>query len=148
MDNAYRNRLRILLSLGEMVADLIEELRAQGALVHVYVFFTSDSGYHLGEHRLKLSKWPAYEEAIRVPMSVRGPGVPAGQTIKQTALNTDLAPVIEALAGIYAPAFVDGRSLSPLLSDATPASWRSAFLLEQLERRRRRNPADQTYAAI
>ena len=72
VDNAYRNRLRMLLSLDEMVAHLVEELRATGELENTYVFFTSDNGYHLGEHRLKLGKRTAYEEAIRVPLTVRG----------------------------------------------------------------------------
>ena len=130
VDNAYRNRLRMLLSLDDMVAGLIEELRATGELENTYVFFTSDNGYHLGEHRINLGKRTAYEEAARVPLAVRGPGVPVGLTMKQTALNIDFAPTFAELAGATVPAFVDGRSLTPLLIDTPPATWRSAFLLE------------------
>ena len=148
VDNAYRNRLRMLLSLDEMVAGLIEELRATGEMENTHVFFTSDNGYHLGEHRLKMGKRTAYEEAIRVPLSVRGPGVPAGQTVKQTALNIDLAPTIAELAGIFAPGFVDGRSLTPLLSDTPPATWRSAFLLEHWNGGGGAPQQTPTYAAI
>jgi N-acetylglucosamine-6-sulfatase len=72
VDNAYRNRLEMLLSLDEMVAGLIEELRATGELENTYLFFTSDNGYHLGEHRLKVGKRTIYEEAARIPLAVRG----------------------------------------------------------------------------
>jgi N-acetylglucosamine-6-sulfatase len=146
--NTYRNRLRMLLSLDEMVAGLIEELRATGELENTYVFFTSDNGYHLGEHRINVGKRTAYEEAIRVPLSVRGPGVPAGQTVKQTALNIDFAPTIADLARISAPAFVDGRSLMPLLSDAPPVAWRSAFLLEHWNGGGGAPEQTPTYAAV
>ena len=121
----------MLLSLDEMVASLAEELRATGELENTYVFFTSDNGYHLGEHRLDRGKRTAYEEAIKVPLVVRGPGTLAGGSAEQMALNVDLAPTIAELAGVTAPTFVDGRSLVPLLGGAPPsASWRSAFLIE------------------
>jgi len=130
IDNAYRNRLRLLLSLDEMVAGLVEELRAAGELENTYVFFTSDNGYHLGEHRIGLGKRTVYEEAVRVPLAVRAPGVPAGRAVEQMALNVDFAPTIAELAGVSAPSFVDGRSLVPLLGATPPATWRSDFLIE------------------
>ncbi len=132
VDRTYQGRLRLLLSLDEMVAGLIEELRATGELDNTYVFFTSDNGYHLGEHRLSKGKRTAYEEALRVPLAVRGPGVPTGASAEQMALNIDFAPTIAELAGVPASEFVDGRSLAPLLDGSPPAtsSWRSAFLVE------------------
>jgi len=120
----------MLLSLDEMVAGLIEEMEAAGKLDNTYVFFTSDNGYHLGEHRIGLGKRTAYEEAVRVPLAVRGPGVPAGASAKEMSLNIDFAPTFAELAGVSVPEFVDGRSLVPLLSGASPATWRSAFLIE------------------
>ena len=48
----------------------------------------------------------------------------------QMALNNDLAPTFASLAGLTPPGFVDGRSLSPLLSTSPPSSWRSALLVE------------------
>ena len=77
-------------------------------------------------------KTTAYEEDIRVPMVVRGPGVPAGERIAAMALNNDLAPTFAAMAGIEPPAFVDGRSLLPLFED--PAQpWRRSFLIQRRE---------------
>ncbi len=148
-DVAYRSRLRMLLSLDEMVAGLIEELEATSRLDNTYVFFTSDNGYHLGEHRLALGKRTAFEEAIRVPLLIRGPGVRAGTTVEEIALNIDLAPSFAELGDVSAPEFVDGRSLVPLFSgQAPPASWRSAFLVEHWSGGGGNPSQTPTYAAV
>lgn len=125
----HRKRLRSLQSVDEMVGRLVGALRDTGELSNTYVVFTSDNGYHLGEHRLQ-SKSTPYEETIGVPLLVRGPGVPRGVNRRAMALNNDLAPTFADLASVTPPAFVDGRSLGPLLATAPPASWRSAFLIE------------------
>jgi arylsulfatase A-like enzyme len=138
----------MLLSLDEMVAGLIEELRAAGELENTYVLFTSDNGYHLGEHRLNMGKRTVYEEDVKVPLVMRGPGVSAGRTAEQMALNIDLAPTVAELAGVSAPAFVDGRSLVPLLEGAPPATWRSAFLLEHWSGGRAHHRSAPNYAAV
>lgn len=131
IDAAYRNRLRSLLAVDDLVNDLIATQQATGTLDETYVVFTSDNGYLLGEHRIGSAKRAAYEESIRVPLLVRGPGVPAGAVVDQLALNIDLAPTVAAWAGAISPDFVDGRSLAPLLSgNQPPIDWRRAFLVE------------------
>ena len=126
----YRQRLRSLQSVDEMVGRLVGVLRQTGELSNTYIVFTSDNGLHLGEHRINKKKWTAYEEAIHVPLLVRGPGVPPGVSRSQMALNNDLAPTFASWASVTPPSFVDGRSLSPLLSTSPPPSWRSALLVE------------------
>jgi N-acetylglucosamine-6-sulfatase len=148
IDEAYRERLQMLLSLDEMVAGILEELETTGKLDNTYIFFTSDNGYHLGEHRIKLGKRTDYEETVRVPLAVRGPGVPAGQDVEQIALNIDLAPTIAELAGASTPSFVDGRSLVPFLSEDSPSTWRTAFLLEHWNGGNGEPRQAPTYAAI
>ncbi len=132
MQDLYRDRLRSMLAVDEMVGRLVDALEETGELDNTYVFFTSDNGWHAGEHRLNTGKWTAYEEDIRVPLIVRGPGVPAGRTLPHLVLNNDLAPTFADLAGADPPGFVDGRSLKPLLKDDPPPTddWRSAFLVE------------------
>jgi N-acetylglucosamine-6-sulfatase len=76
----------------EMIGSLFEALAATGQLNNTYVVFTSDNGFHLGQHRLLLGKRAPYEEDIRVPLIVRGPGVPAGGTLDHLTGNVDLAP--------------------------------------------------------
>lgn len=129
MDAHYRNRARSLLAVDETVERLVEVLKEQGELDNTYIVFTSDNGYHMGEHRLRPGKTSAYEEDIRVPLLVRGPGVKAG-TEDRFALNTDLAPTFADWAGVEMEG-ADGRSLAPLFSGER-APWRSAFLVEKL----------------
>jgi arylsulfatase A-like enzyme len=132
LDALYRNRLRTLLAVDEMVADLIQSLRDAGVLDDTYIFFTSDNGYLLGEHR-RAEKGMPYEEAIRVPLLVRGPGVRRGE-IADLAANIDLAPTIAELTGAALPDFVDGRSLAPLLEGRSPPAWREVTLVEAFGR--------------
>jgi arylsulfatase A-like enzyme len=112
-------------------------LKQSGELEDTYIFFTSDNGFHLGEHRLGAGKWTAYEEDIRIPLIVRGPGMPQGKTLDQMVLDNDLAPTFADLAGVKTPPFVDGRSLKPLLDDhPTPLKdWRQRFLIESVGER-------------
>jgi N-acetylglucosamine-6-sulfatase len=105
-------------------------VRETGELDNTYIFFTSDNGMHLGNHRLAQGKKTPYEEAIGVPLMVRGPGVPAGEVRKQLVINNDFAPTIVELAGVAIPEFVDGSSFAPLLTGSPPPSWRTAFLEE------------------
>jgi len=131
IDRTHRGQLRLLQSLDDLVAGVVEELRAAGELENTYLFLTSDNGLLLGEHRIAGGKGPPYEESIRVPLAVRGPGIPAGRVTEQMALNTDLAPTFADLGGATAPSFVDGRSLKPTFTQDAP-SWRTAFLVEFL----------------
>ena len=72
-----------------------------------------------------------------MPLIVRGPGVPEGRTLDHMVLNNDLAPTFADLEGARTPAFVDGRSLVPLLDDdPTPVEdWRQRFVLEGVAER-------------
>lgn len=130
LEEHYRDRLRSLLSLDEMVAGLVRALDAAGELERTVLLVTSDHGWHQGEHRIPLGKETPYEESIHAPLGVIGPGILGGRVIDDLALNIDLAPTIADLAGAAAPQFVDGRSLEPLLRGETPAAWRRSFLVE------------------
>jgi arylsulfatase A-like enzyme len=132
LDEEFRTRVEALLAVDEAVERIIQALSARDELENTYIFFTSDNGYHLGEHRIPRGKNTLYEEAIRLPGIVRGPGVPAGLTRQHFVLNIDFAPTFAELAGASIPAFVDGRSFVSLLrSSPTPVhQWRQDFLLE------------------
>jgi arylsulfatase A-like enzyme len=137
MEELYRKRLQSMLSVDDMIKDLIKALHDSGELDNTYIVFTSDNGFHLGQHRLGAGKWTPYEEDIRIPLIVRGPGVPEGETLHHLVLNNDLAPTFADLAGAEPPSFVDGRSLVPLLTeDPTPLKdWRQRFVIESVAER-------------
>ncbi len=130
IDDIYGKRLRTMLAVEDLVDGLIQTLTATGELDHTYIFFTSDNGFHFGQHRLPLGKGTEFEEDLRVPLIVRGPGVPVGALVTNLTVNVDLAPTFADLAGAPVPDFVDGRSLSPLLQPGPVIGWRQAFLIE------------------
>jgi N-acetylglucosamine-6-sulfatase len=134
MQTLYRERLRSMLSVEDLLEQTIATLQETGELDNTYIFFTSDNGFHLGEHRLRVTapadKRTPYEEDIGVPLMVRGPGVPADEVRQELVLNNDFAPTIAELAGASTPDFVDGRSFAPLLTGSAPYASRSAFLEE------------------
>lgn len=131
MEKIYPERIRSMQAVDEMVENIVKTLDSLGALDNTYIFFTSDNGFHMGQHRLLLGKNTAFEEDIRVPFLVRGPNIAAGTRVGSLSGNVDLASTFADIAGIDAPDFVDGRSLMPLLTGITPDNWRQAFLLER-----------------
>lgn len=128
-DNAFRARVRSLQSVDELVEDVVRALEENGQLENTYIFFVSDNGFRLGEHNLPSGKGTAYEEDIRVPFMVRGPGIEPGALVSHMTANIDLAPTIAEIAGVKVPNFVDGRSFLPFLrGEAVP--WRDGLLIE------------------
>ncbi len=132
VDRLYRRRLQSLQAVDEMVGQLLKTLEDTKQLDDTYFVLASDNGFHLGQHRLPPGKLTPYDEDIRVPLVVRGPGVPANRTVAHLTGSTDLAPTIAEWAGIQAPPETDGRSLAPLLQRSTLSAGpaRQAFLFD------------------
>ena len=120
----YRSRLESLLAVDEAVKSIVDTLTALGELDRTLFVFTSDNGWLQGEHRIPSGKIHPYEESIRVPLIMRGPGVPANSTSTVLAGNIDLAATVVAAAQAVPGIVVDGRSLL----GTTPG--RSALLVE------------------
>lgn len=129
IDRVHRDRLRAMLGVDDMVGALVAALARAGRLDDTYIFFTSDNGFHLGQHRLRPGKTTPFEEDIRVPMVVRGPGVPAGEVVGALTSTVDLAPTFTELGGAATPPPAEGRSLVPLLHGLDPP-WRDTVLVE------------------
>jgi arylsulfatase A-like enzyme len=129
IDARHETRVESSQSVDDLVEAVVDKLRNVGALGNTYVVFTSDNGWHHGEHRIKAGKERPYEESVRMPLLVRGPGVQAGTTTSKLTLNTDFLPTFTDFAGVTIPDYVDGRSLRPVL-EGNATSWRTAILLE------------------
>jgi arylsulfatase A-like enzyme len=126
----FDRRRASLLAVDRGVVSLVHELERTGQLRNTYVVFTSDNGFHSGQHRLPAGKETAFDEDIRVPLLVRGPGVRAGSSSGALVGNVDFAPTFARLADVRTPSFVDGRSFADRLHGRAPASVRRAFLIE------------------
>ena len=130
---AYRKRVRSVQAVDEMIGRLRATLRAMGVARRTYFVFSSDNGYHLGEHRLLDGKRTAFDHDVRVPLIIAGPGVPRGRESRALAGTVDLTPTFEDWAHAKPDPARDGRSLAPLFHHRLPADWRRALLIEHSE---------------
>ena len=134
-------RLAALQAVDRGVGHIVDALREEGALKDTAIFYTSDNGYLLGQHR-ETAKVVPYEKSlhvrlvVRVPPAFRGAGG-APQNLPSTVANVDLAPTILDLAGadpcpVQGPCRVlDGRSLLPAIrSDGRDWPQNRGILLE------------------
>lgn len=116
-DHFYRSRLRALQAVDELVEGVINRLDDHGVLENTYVIYTSDNGFHISQHRLPPGKECGFEEDINVPLIIRGPGVPIGETVEVVTAHTDLAPTIMRIAGQKQRADFDGAAIPLTESD-------------------------------
>jgi arylsulfatase A-like enzyme len=125
----WQQELESLLAVDDAVGRVLAELDRDGRLANTLFVFTSDNGFMHGEHRLPVEKvWP-YDESARVPLIMRGPGVPRGLTLGQLSGNIDVVPTILDAAGASPGLAMDGRSLFGLMEDPT-REWGREILLE------------------
>ncbi len=96
------------------VGRVLAKLEAMGELDNTYVFYTADHGMAIGRHGLQ-GKQNLYEHTWRVPMIVRGPGIPAGTRAEGNIYLLDVLGTLCDLAGIEAPESVEGRSFRSVL---------------------------------
>jgi N-acetylglucosamine-6-sulfatase len=128
IDNERRRAQEQLLSVDESVGELIQALRSEGILEKTYIIFSSDNGFFRGEHRLASGKYLPYDPSSRVPLLIRGPGIPAGGVSDELVWNGDIAQTILQIAtGSENPA-LDGRSLLPFAENPALRTTRPILL--------------------
>lgn len=128
LDESLQQRRESLMSVDDAVVDIIRTLRRTGELDRTVVVFTSDNGFATGQHRW-FHKVLGYEESIRVPLFVAGPGFARGAVRDQLVTLTDVAATFVDVAGVAPDLPLDGRSLRPLSADPLEPG-RSQLLLE------------------
>lgn len=111
----YEGRIGSLLAVDDHVKTLIDTLKKTGQLDNTLIVFVSDNGWMQGEHRIPGDKFLPYEESLRVPLIMRGPGVPVGRKVAGQVTNVDFAPTLIDVADAHAGRTLDGASLLPLL---------------------------------
>jgi N-acetylglucosamine-6-sulfatase len=124
----YQQRLESLLSVDEAVRDILAALETTGELSRTLVIFTADNGFFHGEHRIPDGKVLVYEPSVRVPLIMRGPGLPRGVQRPNLVANVDLAATILDAAKARADRRLDGRSLLPFARDPLVRSGRDILL--------------------
>jgi N-acetylglucosamine-6-sulfatase len=121
----YRCGLAALLAVDDSIRAIVQALQATGQLDNTLLVFTTDQGAFAGQHRIRTGKNRPYEEALRVPLYMRGPGIDPGSVLSGPVGNIDVAPTILELTGAAMPPdlarVIDGVSLVPELTEAADA---------------------------
>ena len=145
LDALWRRRLQSAESVADSYDALVATLRATGHLNDTMIVITGDNGYHAGTHQLTTGKLTPYREDTVEPALFLGPGIVAGTQVDQMTSMVDFAPTFAELLHAQTPAWLDGRSLLPLLDGSVNPPWRTAVLSENLSRTQ---PGDPDYSAI
>ncbi|MGH3444812.1 MAG: sulfatase family protein [Nocardioidaceae bacterium] len=124
-----RQRAESLSLVDDEVASLVQVLKRTGQLDNTYLVFTSDNGYFLGEHRMRQGKILPYEPSLRVPLVIRGPGIPAGQVRTDPFITPDFAPTFLQIAGAARNPIIDGVSMLGV-AEHGDRGWRRGVLTE------------------
>jgi iduronate 2-sulfatase len=90
---------------------LLDELDRRDLTRSTIIVFFSDHGFHLGDHGGLWAKLSAFDASTRVPLIIAGPGIPVNRSVDAPVELIDVYPTLAALAGLSAPASLDGRSL-------------------------------------
>lgn len=128
-----KDYLRCVASIDDNVGRILAYLEETGLDHNTAVFYSSDQSFYLGEHGW-FDKRFIYEESLRTPLAVRWPGViKPGSEAKQLVQNLDCAPTFLEIAGIEAPAAMQGASLVPLMKGKAPDTWRTSIYYHYYE---------------
>jgi arylsulfatase A-like enzyme len=117
LDRDYQGRIGALRAVDDHVGELVATLRRTHQLDNTLIVFVSDNGWLQGEHRVPGDKFLPYEESLRVPFVLRGPGIPKGRRIAGQVANIDFAPTLVDVANATAGRTMDGVSLLPIARD-------------------------------
>ena len=122
----FKNRWRTLMSVDDLVFEVLQTIKQLDLSDNTYVFYTSDHGFQLGQFNLLMDKRHVYDWNTRIPFVVTGPGIPKSKAFELPATQVDLAPTFLELAGVGVDLDVfDGLSLVSNLrksiDEASPA---------------------------
>ena len=120
-------------ALDKSIGDMMETLKRKGLDKNTVILFASDHGLLMGEYGMG-GKGLLYDLASKIPCFIHDPRLPEakrGRTDTHLVSSLDITKTILDYAGISAPAFMEGSSLRPLMTDEN-APWREELFLESL----------------
>ena len=122
-----KDYLACIKSVDENIGRVFAYLEENNMLENTVIVYTSDQGFYMGEHGW-FDKRFMYEESFRTPLLIRLPeAMKQFKEVKQLVQNLDFAPTILDLAGVKAPADMQGCSLLPVLEKGKAKDWRTSL---------------------
>ena len=112
--------------LDDQIGRVLAALEECGHADNTIIIFAGDNGLAVGRHGL-LGKQNLYDHSIRVPLSISGPGLPAGAVCEADCYLHDVFPTICELTGLPIPDTVEGLSLLPVVRAERPYARPSMF---------------------
>lgn len=112
--NELADYYAMITHLDEEIGKVLHELEQQDLTNNTLIIFTSDNGLCVGSHGL-MGKQNLYEESVRVPLLICGPGIPHKKTCNNLLYLLDIFPTICELMGFDIPHSVEGKSFLSLL---------------------------------
>ncbi len=100
----------------DMIGRVIETLERSGLLKDTIIVLSADHGEALFEHDRGEHRGVLYDEVLKVPLIIAGPGIPQGVVIRDQVRTIDIMPTLLELSGLQAPERISGVSLTPLLN--------------------------------
>lgn len=113
----WRNRWRTLMSVDDVIADVIRTVDELGLSDSTYFLYSSDHGFQLGQFNIPMDKRHVYEWDTKIHLVVRGPGIKPGSSFTNPGTQVDIAPTLFGFAGMEIPDYMDGKSIVPFLVD-------------------------------
>ena len=111
------------------IGDMLDLLEAHGLADNTIIMIGADHGDALGENGRDWGHESTYDQIMRVPLVIAGPGIPRGKRIEAFTENVDIVPTLIDLPGLETSAVPDGKSLLPLLYSEDPPPLRDyAFM--------------------
>ena len=127
-DDWYRKRLQSLQAVDDLIDGIFKRLEASPEVMkNTYLIYTTDNGFHIGQHRLPPGKSCGIEEDINIPFFIRGPDVPENTTQIIPSSHTDIAPTLFVLGGIPLRDDFDGKPI-PVTRDLLAKSEKSEHI--------------------
>ncbi|MGC6566911.1 MAG: sulfatase-like hydrolase/transferase [Akkermansiaceae bacterium] len=117
----------LITHLDEQVGKVMKALEKSPHAENTYLIYTADHGLGMGSHGL-LGKQNVYEQSMKAPLIIAGPGVPAGKSSHGFNYVHDLTATIYGLAGLPQPGGMDSRDLTPVIKGEKEAVRDHVFL--------------------
>lgn len=120
---------RALSAVDDSIGRLFSWLEENDHADDTYIVLMGDNGFMFGEHGL-IDKRNAYEESMRVPLLIMGPGIAPNSVMEEIIANIDIAPTMLDIAGAAPAEQFDGQSFYPLIQGEPVEDWRTELLYE------------------